>query len=84
MAAHLYFQLWGPETLCVYAKLTHRKLFQKLKCQLIGNSLVVQRLGLSRPLQVAQVWGTSGLGTKILQVQWYGQKLKKKKLFIQL
>ena len=46
--------------------------------------LAVQRLGL--PLQVAQVWGTSGPGTKILQVQvvWQKIKKKKKKLFIQL
>ena len=47
--------------------------------------LAVQQLGLLLPLQVAQVWGTSGPGTKILQVQWCGKKLKKKKkLFIQL
>ena len=36
---------------------------------------------LSLPLQVAQVWGTFGPGTKILQVQWCGQKLKKKAVY---
>lgn len=86
MAAHLYFlSSGGPETLCVYAKLTHRKLFQKLKCQLIGNSLVVQLLGLSQarcrwhrfgePL-VWELRSSKSSGVQILK--------KKKKLFIQL